>query len=190
MVSDGESRLMRPTAAFPALRDSFLDGLRELRAEGRPLHLRTAEAGLLDARADEIDARFDAFLADLRRRETAGQQPAGLVPESFFWLVDATGFIGRASIRHELNDDLRLVGGHIGYEIRPTRRRQGHGTRILTLALDRARDLGLREVLLTCDADNTGSRRIIEANGGVLENEVPVPNSATRKLRFWIAVPG
>ncbi len=34
---------------------------------------------------------------------------------------------------------------------------------------DRARALGLRRLLLTYDEDNVGSRRIIEANGGVLE---------------------
>jgi predicted acetyltransferase len=63
-------------------------------------------------------------------------------------------------------------------------------TRILGLALERARDLGIWKVLVTCDADNIGSRKIIEANGGRLENEVQVPNSTVRKLRFWIANDG
>jgi predicted acetyltransferase len=35
-------------------------------------------------------------------------------------------------------------------------------------------------VLVTCDDDNVGSRRVIEANGGVLED---VRN---RKMRFWL----
>jgi predicted acetyltransferase len=34
------------------------------------------------------------------------------------------------------------------------------------------RDLGLTNLLVTCDTDNIGSRRVIEGNGGVLERIV------------------
>jgi predicted acetyltransferase len=34
--------------------------------------------------------------------------------------------------------------------------------------------------LVTCDVTNTGSRKVIEANGGVLEDE------RDGKLRFWV----
>jgi predicted acetyltransferase len=39
---------------------------------------------------------------------------------------------------------------------------------------------GLDQVLVTCDEDNVASRKVIEANGGVLED---VRNT---KMRFWI----
>lgn len=74
--------------------------------------------------------------------------------------------LGVVRSRHRLLPSLELEGGHIGYDIRPSARRQGHGTAILALALGRARALGLRGVLLTCDEDNLGSVRIIEDNGG------------------------
>jgi predicted acetyltransferase len=90
------------------------------------------------------------------------------------------------SIRHELNEWLRTIGGHIGYDIRPSRRREGLGKRQLALGLAEARALGLERVLLTCDADNVGSRRIIEGNGGVLEDEMEDPATGKVKLRFWI----
>ena len=56
--------------------------------------------------------------------------------------------------------------GHIGYDIRPSERRKGYGTAILSLTLAKARELGLREVIVTCDSDNVGSLRIIKKNGG------------------------
>jgi predicted acetyltransferase len=44
--------------------------------------------------------------------------------------------------------------------------------------------MGLDNLLLTCDADNTGSRRAIERNGGVLENEVD------GLRRYWVGTSG
>lgn len=38
----------------------------------------------------------------------------------------------------------------------------------------------LDPALLTCDADNVGSRRVIESDGGVLEDQ------REDKLRFWV----
>jgi hypothetical protein len=43
-----------------------------------------------------------------------------------------------------------------------------------------ARDLGIDPALLTCDDTNTGSRRVIESNGGVFEDK------RRDKLRFWV----
>lgn len=55
--------------------------------------------------------------------------------------------------------------------VRPTERRKGYGTQSLTLALGLAREVGLKRVLITCDADNRASGRVIEANGGRCERE-------------------
>jgi len=33
--------------------------------------------------------------------------------------------IGRLSLRHRINDDLRRIGGHVGYDLRPSMRRRG-----------------------------------------------------------------
>ncbi|HEX9069819.1 MAG TPA: GNAT family N-acetyltransferase, partial [Ktedonobacterales bacterium] len=56
-------------------------------------------------------------------------------------------------------------------QIPPSARRQGYATRTLALALREARTFGLERVLLTCDADNLGSVRVIERNGGKLASE-------------------
>jgi len=100
---------------------------------------------------------------------------------------DASRIVGRAAIRHELNDFLLRVGGHIGYAVVPEFRRRGYATTILRRSLEIARQrLGISPVLVTCDDDNVGSIRTIEKNGGVLENIVTGPDLEKPKRRYWI----
>jgi len=47
------------------------------------------------------------------------------------WWVDGSELLGRLSIRHELTDALRELGGHIGYVVRPSACRQGHANAML-----------------------------------------------------------
>jgi predicted acetyltransferase len=94
--------------------------------------------------------------------------------------VEGSAYLGRISLRHRLTKRLLEVGGHIGYDVRPSARRQGHATAMLRAVLPLARAMGIDPALLTCDIDNVGSRRVIEANGGVFENEL------YGKFRFWV----
>jgi predicted acetyltransferase len=104
----------------------------------------------------------------------------------YFWIADGDPgeVIGFCAIRHTLNAFLLDQGGHIGYSVRPARRGQGHATRALALALDRAAELGIDWTLVTCDDDNEPSRRTILSNGGVLEDV------RGRKERYWIVTAG
>ncbi|WP_350281566.1 GNAT family N-acetyltransferase [Kribbella sp. HUAS MG21] len=104
----------------------------------------------------------------------------GMVHQTVLWFVDGVEFLGRLSIRHELTPALIEVGGHIGYCVRPSARRRGHATRMLVQSLPIAAGLGIEPALVTCDVDNTGSRKVIEAAGGELEDE------RHGKLRFWV----
>jgi predicted acetyltransferase len=108
------------------------------------------------------------------------------VPETFLVAEVGGQIVGRVSIRHHLNPSLRLVGGHIGYSVRPGFRRNGFAGQILELALIEARNLGIREALLTCDADNFASRRVIESHGGVPEALNTQDTVTELKLRYWI----
>jgi predicted acetyltransferase len=96
--------------------------------------------------------------------------------------------LGVAKLRHLLTPTLEDIGGHIGYNIRPSERGKGYGTLILALTLDCARELGLSRVLLTCDTDNIRSARVIMRNGGVLTSEGYSPLRGARVSRYWIAL--
>jgi predicted acetyltransferase len=115
--------------------------------------------------------------------------PPAFVPNTFLVAVVDGVIVGRVSIRHVLNDFLLRLGGHVGYAVIPSRRRLGYATELLRQTLPLARRLGIERVLLTCDEDNIGSRKVIEANGGVLENAVHGPGLRVPKLRYWIGLP-
>jgi predicted acetyltransferase len=116
--------------------------------------------------------RADALEESLR--------PEGHVPATTLWWIDDEDYLGRLAIRHRLTARLREVGGHIGYDIRPSARRRGHATALLAAGLPMAHDLGIDPALITCDEDNIASRKVIESNGGVLED------SRNGKLRYWV----
>jgi predicted acetyltransferase len=139
-------------------------------------------------RATEVDldefvdpGRFAAYVGRLLAdaRPQTPRRP-GWVACTHLWLVDGPEYLGRLSIRHALTDRLHDIRGHIGYEVRPTARRRGHATRMLAMGLPVAASLGIDPALITCDVDNIASRRVIEANGGRLEE------SWNGKLRFWV----
>ena len=174
--------LVLPSAQY---KRSFIEAVTEYQQEGGSDD-RSKRYGDLSVSALESD--FDAYIEIEKSHALGKNLPAGYVPETTYWLVDAREFIGRISIRHRLIEHLREIGGLIGYDIQPSRRKQGCGTRILELALPKAKEIGLHKVLVTCDATNVGSRRIIEKNGGILENQVPNPESEIDKMRFWIGV--
>ena len=70
--------------------------------------------------------------------------------------------------------------------MRPSARRRGHGHHLLTAGLDFARSLGIERVLLTCEPSNTGSVRIIEAAGGVLEGTSFHEGEGREVSSYWI----
>lgn len=111
------------------------------------------------------------------------------VHNDLYWIVDDGEVVGFLSFRHELNEWLREAGGHIGYSVRESRRRQGYASAALRLGLERAREIGLDRVLVTCDDDNVGSYRTIEGAGGVLQDVSDQSARGHAMLRrYWITL--
>lgn len=109
-----------------------------------------------------------------------------LVPTSTLLAISGDRMVGTVDIRHELNDYMLRRIGHIGYVVRKTERRKGYGRKMLALALDKCRILGLERILLVCNKKNRASAKIIMANGGNLENEIAEPDGIFQ--RYWIAL--
>ena len=166
------------------VRVSFLTAMAEFQAEGRGTDSDTSMIGseIREYGPTWADpAVFDHYTSQLRAQalpETP--RPAGYVPCTTLWWIDGDQYIARIAIRHQLNEFLLNVGGHIGYDVRPSARRRGHATAMLRAALPVAHQLGIDRALITCDWDNVGSRKTIEANGGVFEDRRGV------KLRYWV----
>ena len=153
---------------------------------------RGAQELVSERRISQIEAGFQGYIEAITDQSGSIRLPSGeivpKVPFSVRWLVEGDEFIGEASIRHQLNVHLLKEGGHIGYGIHPSRQRQGYGKLILALALEECRCLGIARVLVTCLEHNIASARIIEANGGALENVIAAPAGGGPLRRYWIAL--
>ena len=180
--------MIDPELVTPAhrYRQSFIEAVREFQAD--TLSLNSGMGRYKKIPVADLETDFDAHLRELEAAAREESSTPDFVPETTFWLVDGGEFIGRVSIRHRLNDDLMRIGGQVGYEIRPSKRRQGYGALALRLALPKARSLGLAKVLLTCDSTNTPSRKIIERSGGIFENEISYSPGKPPKHRYWIEI--
>lgn len=166
-------KLIRPDVAYQT---SYIAAMHEFKAE-QLWHYTNLDI-------EQMDANFDDYVRALHLREHI--VPSGWVTETVMWAVDEAGFIGRISFRHYLTDALRRFGGHIGYEVRPTRRKEGHGTAMLREMLPIVRAKGLQMVMLTCDTTNIGSQKIIQANGGILEDIIQNESRPVPTMRWWI----
>lgn len=92
--------------------------------------------------------------------------------------------IGTINVRYPYQGYVK-VHGHIGYGVRPSERRKGYATKMLKLALEYCKDIGLGKVLITCDKSNIASAKTIIKCLGVLETEEEQSNGELLQ-KYWI----
>ena len=129
----------------------------------------------------------DYFINLENAKKGIGLKP-GYVPNSVYWLVDDNKYIGSFDLRHSLTEALEKIGGHIAYEIRPSARRLGYASKGLILCLKKAKNMGIKQVLVTCNAENEASygvmHKVMLAYGGY-EDTVFEKDELVEK-RVWI----
>ena len=132
------------------------------------------------------DLPWPDYVALVHGWEHGRDLPQGFVANADL-VADVDGVVvGRASLRFELNEFLRTLGGHIGYAVRPQFRGHGYAKEILRQSVDLLRVRRISPVLVTCDDDNLASARVIESGGGVLESVVPGVADMPKR-RYWIS---
>jgi predicted acetyltransferase len=129
---------------------------------------------------------FEQWLKRVEDHRLGRNLADGIVPDTFEVALVEGRIAGRLSVRHELNEFLWLKGGHIGYGVLPAFRGRGVGKRLLQRGLHVTTALGIKSALVTCDADNFASRRIIESAGGVYESDYLQPGVPIATRRYWI----
>jgi predicted acetyltransferase len=143
-----------------------------------------------------IAADADVFLESLVDIEALGDPivlPDGTtvprLPGYHRWMWDGE-FCGSIGFRWQPGTEALppYCLGHIGYAVVPWKQRRGYATRALREVLRDARTRGLKYVEISTGEDNVASRRVIEANRGVLVEEfVTLPAlGALRQLRYRV----
>lgn len=113
---------------------------------------------------------FEHYIDTLKAHSRGHDLPRGWVPYSTFWLysTDTKTIAGNIRFRYQ-----RVEEGDVGYDIRPSMRGMGLGTKLLELGLQKAKSIGFNELYISVDSNNESSIRIIESNGGLLfENRI------------------
>lgn len=124
--------------------------------------------GGLDKYLDSYSTWLQKLDEDIKRKPTEEKVPS----ETFFLIrKNDNKIVGMINIRLELNENLKKIGGHIGYSIRPEERKKGYNKINLYLGLKECQKHGIKDVLMDCDKDNIGSSKTMQALNGVLIKE-------------------
>lgn len=157
-------------------------GLAELIAD-----LGGGENGFMGTPVHNGEATVEQYLHQCCDMPDPAKLKPGFVPQTVFWMLDDNGTaVGMVRVRHYLNEKLRFHGGHIGFYVRHDQRGKGFAKEALRFALAELRKLGEERALVTVFPDNIPSIKVIEANGGRLENTVTDPETGKQFRRYWI----
>ena len=117
---------------------------------------------------DQMDS-YDEWLKSVSNNTSPDTvNPAWVVTDTYFAFDENSRMVGIIDFRHTLNDFLKDFG-HCGYSVRPSERRKGYATEMLSLIIKRASDLGYDKLQLGVERSNIASIKTITKNGGKLE---------------------
>jgi predicted acetyltransferase len=162
--------------------------LRLPRTEDETAARQAREQGLNFGRWITDGQSWARYLDRLAKDREGVDLSPGMVRSTLLYADVCGRMVGRALVRHRLNDALLATGGHVGFGVLPQFRCRGHATEILCQALGFLQDLGVGRVLVTCRDDNVGSIKVIERCGGRRDPEWPTSLEGFDRVtrRYWI----
>jgi predicted acetyltransferase len=124
-----------------------------------------------------VDTYWDGELMLALSESGPGNPATGQIPfYKFHFMVEGSDKpAGNISLRIGSTDDLILYFGHIGYGVEPAFQGHHYAARACRLLLPLARAHGLNTLWITCNPENTASRRTCEWLGAVLVEIVDIP---------------
>lgn len=132
---------------------------------------------------------YSSWLANVSKQKDPATSFFGVPATTYFTVrLNDHKIVGSTQLRHELTPVLAKRGGHIGYGICPSERHKGYGAIQLKLILEKARQLHIPRVMISCDLENTASAKTALCCGGKLEKEFFDPTDGKTIRVFWIDI--
>ncbi len=129
------------------------------------------------------------WLATVNKQKDPATSFFGVPATTYFTVRKSDNkIVGSTQLRHELTPVLAKRGGHIGYGICPSERQKGYGAIQLKLMLEKARQLHIPRVMISCDLENIASAKTALCCGGTLEKEFFDPADGKTIRIFWIDI--
>ena len=116
---------------------------------------------------------YESWLNDILNEQKGVNLKEGRVPSTTYFVLDNNKIIGTLSIRHHLLlPSVYNFVGHIGYNVRVSKRKKGYGKEILKIGINECKKMQIEDVLVTCLDSNIASKKIILSQGGILQNKI------------------
>jgi predicted acetyltransferase len=131
---------------------------------------------------------FEEWLNELEYYKKEENLPKDFAPQTTYLAIKDNKIVGFIDIRWKAVPKLLGMGGFIGYSIVPSQRGKGYGREMLKLALKEIPKTKYEKVLITCKELNIASKKVIEKNGGILENTYYNEENNNTYLRYWIDI--
>lgn len=118
---------------------------------------------------DKTESYEEWLTSVTRNTDAATVNENWVVTDTFFAVRKSDGrIVGIIDLRHTLNDFLKDLG-NCGYSVRPSERKKGYASEMLSQLLQVAEKAGMRELHISVEKENTASVKVIQKNGGVYE---------------------
>lgn len=124
---------------------------------------------------DQTDSYESWLQAITKNTSKATVNPEWVVTDTYFAIDENERIVGIIDFRHELKGFLKDFGNS-GYSVRPSERKKGYATQMLSLILERAKETGLKSFQLSAEKSNTPSIKTIIKNGGKYSRSFTVNN--------------
>lgn len=132
----------------------------------------------------EADYRW--FVTACRKNALGVNLPEGMTPYVRYFLLEGEDIVAQGDVRLRTAPELEAITGHLGYGVPPSARGKGYGTLMCARLLEVARKVGYQRVMVSCRVENKASARIIEKNGGQLEDIRYNKKDCGFYRRYWI----
>ena len=124
---------------------------------------------------DQTDSYESWLQAVTNNTSKATVNPEWVVTDTYFAIDENERIVGVIDFRHELKGFLKDFGNS-GYSVRPSERKKGYATQMLSLILERAKETGLKSFQLSAEKSNIPSIKTIIKNGGKYSRSFTVNN--------------